>query len=76
MAAEKKKITALMPLDIVRDLKKFTGAKNITESLIQVTREWIATEKIKQLNKRVAKKPLEFIEGYGTEFIRQQRDLD
>lgn len=64
------KVTALIPDQIVSDVKKYSGGKNITESLIIALAEWISLKKIKDLNKRIQKKPLVFADNYSAEKIR------
>jgi hypothetical protein len=54
------KVTAMIPDEIVLEIKQYTGAKNITESLIVALKEWLALKKVKELNAAVKKQPLSF----------------
>ena len=54
------KVTALIPDPLVNDVKKYTQGKNITQALITALEEWVALQKVYALNKRIAKKPLQF----------------
>ncbi|MFC1854017.1 DUF2191 domain-containing protein [candidate division CSSED10-310 bacterium] len=65
------KVTALIPDDIVSDVKLLTGGKNLTESLLIALREWISLKKIIALNNEIEKRPLRFADHYSAESIRQ-----
>jgi len=54
------KVTAIIPDDLVNDVKKHSGGKNITESLIIALEEWLSLKKIMKLNLEVKKNPLAF----------------
>jgi len=43
------KVTALIPDDLVNEVKDLTHGKNITESLIFALSEWIRIQKLKKL---------------------------
>lgn len=64
------KITALLPDDLVDEVRKLTKAKNTTESLISALSEWVAIQRIKELNKEVEQHPLVFEEGFSATSIR------
>jgi len=65
------KVTALIPDDLVADVRKYAAGRNLTESLIIALREWRAFQKIKALNRRVGEKPLEFAPGVSAEALRE-----
>lgn len=65
------KVTALIPDEIVHGIKQYTGAKNITESLIVVLNEWLALKKIKELNSVVKKQPLKFSPEFSSSKARE-----
>ena len=54
------KVTALIPDDLVLEVKQLSNGKNITESLIIALKEWTAIKKIKALNLELVEKPLQF----------------
>ena len=64
------KVTALIPDDLIIEVKHYTGGKNLTESLIAALKEWVSLRKIKELNKQVKKKPLLFIDDFSADSIR------
>lgn len=65
------KVTALIPDDLVSDVKQLTNGKNITESLVKALSEWVSIQRIKLLNKQVAKTPLEFKNGFNASSVRK-----
>lgn len=64
------KVTAILPNDIVRDVKEFTGGKNITDSLVKALKDWLYMKRIEKLNKQLSDNPVEFDEGFSAERIR------
>ncbi len=72
------KVTAIIPDNIVKDVKEFTGAKNTTESLIQALNDWLYQKRLQKLNETLKKDPVEFKKGFDAESIRllnNRRDL-
>ncbi len=65
----KTKVTALLPDYIVNGVKKHTGAKNITESLILALDDWLKKEDLKKLFNKIRKNPLEF--KYSAKELRE-----
>ncbi len=64
------KVTALIPDDLIVEVKQYAGGKNLTESLIAALKEWVSLRKIKELNKQVKKKPLKFIDDFSADTVR------
>ena len=64
------KVTALIPDDLIIEIKQYTGGKNLTESLIAALKEWVSIRKIKELNKKVKKRPLQFIDDFSADNLR------
>ena len=64
------KVTALIPDNIIKELKQFAGGRTLTESLIIALTEWISLKKIKKLNHLVEDHPLNFQEGVSAAQIR------
>ena len=52
------KVTALIPNDLVNEVKQYAGGKNLTECLIVALEEWISLKKITKLNKSHRRKNL------------------
>gem|GEM_PF-296975 len=65
------KVTALIPDDLIKDVKQLSGAKNITESLLIALGEWTTQQKLKALRQKVSHKPLRFQDGFTAEGIRR-----
>jgi hypothetical protein len=61
------KVTALIPDQLVTEVKKYSGGKNITDSLVIALGEWISLKKIKDLNSKIQNKPLEFNNNFNAE---------
>ena len=64
------KITALIPDNLIEEVKDYTKGKNITESLIKALSEWLQMQKIKKLNLTISKNPLKFRNDYSPEETR------
>jgi hypothetical protein len=64
------KVTALIPDELVSDVKQIANEKNLTECLIKALSEWTASQKIMRLNKRVSKSPLKFHKDFSAEKVR------
>ena len=47
------KVTALIPDDLVNEVKQYAGGSNLTESLIVALQEWLSLKKIKSLNNEI-----------------------
>ncbi len=65
------KVTALIPDNIIKDVTRFTGGKNTTDSLIKALEDWLYTKRIEELNKELKDNPVKFIEGFSAEQIRK-----
>lgn len=65
------KVTALIPDDLVSDVKQLTQGKNITDSLIKALSEWVSIQRIKSLNSKVSKTPLSFRDGFNAQSVRE-----
>lgn len=65
------KVTALIPDELIADIRQISGEKTLTDALILALGEWTSIEKLKRLNKEISSHPLEFQEGYDAESIRK-----
>lgn len=65
------KVTAIIPDEIVNDIKQYTNGNTLTDCLIIALEEWISLTKIKQLNKSIEKSPLKFNKEYSASQIRK-----
>ncbi|MGR3319753.1 MAG: DUF2191 domain-containing protein [Candidatus Anammoxibacter sp.] len=65
------KITALIPDNLIEEVRDYTKGKNITESLIKALSEWIQMQKIKKLNSAISQNPLKFRKEFSSEETRK-----
>ncbi|MEM8895416.1 MAG: DUF2191 domain-containing protein [Bacteroidota bacterium] len=65
------KVTAIIPDEIVRDVKEYTGGKNITDSLVKALEDWLYQKRLQKLNRVLKESPVDFKEGFSAESIRQ-----
>ena len=65
------KVTALIPDNLIQEVKEYTKGKNITESLIKALSEWIKMQKIKELNTTISNKPLKFRKDFSPQKTRR-----
>jgi len=64
------KITALLPDQLVSQVKTYAKGKTLTESLTIALQEWLQLKKVTKLNQQIEKKPLEFEKGFTAEKVR------
>ena len=64
------KVTALIPDDIIKEVKRYAKSRTLTESLILALNEWISLKKIKELNQAIAHEPMQFQEGFSAKDVR------
>ena len=65
------KVTAIIPDDLIRDVKEYSGGKNITDSLIKALTDWLYAKRTEKLNRELRNEPLQFQEGFSAEYIRK-----
>jgi hypothetical protein len=65
------KITAIIPDDLIADVKEYTGGKNITDSLIKALTDWLYAKRIEKINRKLEQEPLQFKEGFSAGYIRK-----
>ena len=65
------KVTALLPDELMDEVKNLTHAKNTTESLISALTDWVSSQRIKQLNAKLKKSPLKFKDGFSASSVRK-----
>jgi hypothetical protein len=64
------KVTAIIPDNLISEVKHYSNGKNITDSLIIALNEWVNLKRITELNDLIKKKPLEFKDGFNSGEIR------
>lgn len=62
------KVTALLPDELVREVKKLSHGENITESLKIALNDWIKIRRLRELNSKVKENPIFF--EYSADQIR------
>ena len=65
------KVTAIIPDELIKEVKKLTKGKNITESVTIALKEWLALKKVKELNQVIREEPLEFDVDFSAERARE-----
>lgn len=65
------KVTALIPDDLISDVRELSEGKNLTESLIRALKEWTSLQHLRILKNKVRKEPLEFASGFSAQHIRE-----
>jgi hypothetical protein len=65
------KVTALIPDDLVSEVRDYSSGKNITESLIIALREWLSIQKLRKLREKVTKNPFTFKKNVTATDIRK-----
>jgi hypothetical protein len=65
------KITALISDELIHDVKKYSGGKNITESLTIALNDYINRQRIKKSIQKLKKNPLEFASDFNAESVRK-----
>jgi hypothetical protein len=70
------KITALVPESLMDEVRKYSGGKNVTESLIIALTDYTNRQKLKKAIQKLKKSPLEFADDFSAEKVRKiNRDL-
>ena len=64
------RITVILPDDLIDEVKHYSKGKNITKSLSIALKDWIALQKIKELNKKIKKEPLKFRKDFSADKVR------
>lgn len=64
------KVTALLPDQLVSQIKRYAKGKTLTESLTIALQEWLQLKKVTKLNQQIEHNPLEFERGFSAEKVR------
>jgi hypothetical protein len=65
------KVTAMLPEELINDVRKFAGGKSITESLQIALNDYIQRQKLRKAMKKLKQNPLEFTKDFSAEAIRK-----
>jgi hypothetical protein len=52
------KVTAIIADDLVNDVKAYTQSSTVTEALTIALKDWLDLYNIKELNKKIARRPV------------------
>jgi len=64
------KVTALIPEEMIDEVKKYSGAKNITEGLLIALNDYLQRQRLKRVMQKIKKKPLEFSKDFSASKVR------
>lgn len=64
------KITALIPDQLISQVKMYAKGKTLTESLTIALQEWLQLKKLTSLNRQVKNQPLEFEKHFSAKKVR------
>ena len=64
------KVTALIADQLVYEVKKKAKGKNLTDCIVIALREWLAMQKLRELNNSLQKNPLKFRASFSAEKVR------
>ncbi len=65
------KVTAIIPDELVNDVKKMTGGATITDSLIIALKSYTSKQRLLKAIERVKREPLNFQEGFTAAKVRK-----
>ena len=66
------KVTAIIPDDIVDNVKRLTKGETTTSAIIIALSEWVKSKEIEKLNDQLERNPLEFSTGFSAAKARKQ----
>ncbi|MBS1682073.1 MAG: DUF2191 domain-containing protein [Bacteroidetes bacterium] len=65
------KVTALLPEEMINEVRKLSGGKNITESLQIALVDYIHRQRLRKAIKKLKGNPFEFTKGFNATGIRK-----
>jgi hypothetical protein len=65
------KVTALIPDDLVHEVRAVAQGKNITDSLVIALSGWLSIQKLKMMQEQVKKTPLAFKRNFSAQNARE-----
>jgi hypothetical protein len=66
------KVTALLPEDLIREVRKTSGGRNITESIRIALEDYVSRQRLKKAMQKVKEKPLQFLDDFTAEKVRSK----
>ncbi|MDR1893192.1 MAG: hypothetical protein LBQ61_00685 [Spirochaetales bacterium] len=67
------KVTAIIADDLVNDIKAYTHSSTVTEALTIALKDWIDIYNIKELNKKIAQRPVFIKDGQKIRDANRQK---
>jgi hypothetical protein len=67
------KVTAIIADDLINDVKAYTQSSTVTEAITVALKDWIDIYNIKELNKKIAQKPVFLKNGQKIRKINRQK---
>ena len=61
----------MLPDDIIEEVKKLSGGKNITDSILIALKDYIAHQRLSESDREGKNKPLRFKDGFTAEKVRK-----
>lgn len=65
------RVTVLISEDIIKDVARYAGGENLSESLAIALKDYVDRQRIKKLIRRVKKNPLKFSDDFNKIQIRK-----
>ena len=66
------KVTALLPDEIIQEVKKLSGGKNIPESILIALQDYLSHQRMRKSIQKLKDKPLQFKDGFTADKVRSQ----
>lgn len=67
------KVTAMISDDLINEIKKETGGKNITDSITIALKEYLRIQKLNKVYEAIDEEPLAFNEDFAPYGYRNQK---
>jgi hypothetical protein len=64
------KVTAIIPDDIINDIKRLSKGETTTGAIIVALSEWIKAKELQGLHEQISEHPLEFGLGFSAKKVR------
>lgn len=68
------KVTALIDDDLIKEVRDFSGGKNITESLLVALNYYVSKKKLQKAMEEIENEPLQFQEDFVEYHRKKNRD--
>jgi len=65
------KVTAIISDELINNVKAYTRSSTVTEAITIALKDWVDTNNIKELNKKIIENPIEIKNGQGIREINR-----